>query len=285
MSPSASIRHVSDTARWVAVYRARETERPDALFHDPFARRLAGERGEEIARAISFRGNNDWPWVARTWLFDRIITDQIRQGVQIVVNLAAGLDVRPYRMALPSSLLWVEVDLPDILDYKEEILGAEKPVCKLERVRTDLADKNARRALLADLKTRANKALVLSEGLLIYLSNEQVGSLASDLAAVPAFQHWAVDLTSPALLEMIRKNTASQISEGAAQMQFAPDNGPQFFTAYGWTPVEINSLLKTAAKLKRLSFLYFLMSFLPEKPEKGSRPWGGVCLLKNKSIP
>ncbi|MGD0484992.1 MAG: hypothetical protein ABSB58_10150, partial [Gemmatimonadales bacterium] len=36
------IEHVSDTARWVAVHRAMESERPDALFRDPFARRLAG---------------------------------------------------------------------------------------------------------------------------------------------------------------------------------------------------------------------------------------------------
>jgi len=46
------IRNISDTARWVAVYRARETERADGLFRDPFARRLAGTRGEEIAAVI-----------------------------------------------------------------------------------------------------------------------------------------------------------------------------------------------------------------------------------------
>jgi O-methyltransferase involved in polyketide biosynthesis len=37
-----TIEHISDTARWVAFYRAMETERPDAIFRDPFARQLAG---------------------------------------------------------------------------------------------------------------------------------------------------------------------------------------------------------------------------------------------------
>ena len=46
------ISHISDTARWVAAYRARESERPDAIFHDPYARRLAGLQGEEIARVF-----------------------------------------------------------------------------------------------------------------------------------------------------------------------------------------------------------------------------------------
>ena len=51
---------ISDTARWAAVYRARETDRPDAVFRDPFAKRLAGERGEQIAAALPFSDQNSW---------------------------------------------------------------------------------------------------------------------------------------------------------------------------------------------------------------------------------
>jgi O-methyltransferase involved in polyketide biosynthesis len=89
------IHNISDTARWAAVYRARETERPDALFRDPFARRLAGERGEEIANAIAFSNKNTWSWIARTYLFDHFITQEIAGGCDLVINLAAGLDARP----------------------------------------------------------------------------------------------------------------------------------------------------------------------------------------------
>ena len=56
MSPTDElIRNVSDTAIWVAMYRAIESERPDALFNDPYARRLSGERGERIASTREFR--------------------------------------------------------------------------------------------------------------------------------------------------------------------------------------------------------------------------------------
>jgi hypothetical protein len=34
------------------VDRARETDRPDALFRDPFTRRLAATRGEHIAQKM-----------------------------------------------------------------------------------------------------------------------------------------------------------------------------------------------------------------------------------------
>ncbi len=43
-----SIENVSDTALWVAVYRAMETARPDAIFRDPYAERLAGDKGVKI---------------------------------------------------------------------------------------------------------------------------------------------------------------------------------------------------------------------------------------------
>ena len=101
----------------------------------------------------------------------------------MVVNLAAGLDARPYRMDLPRSLQWVEVDLPEILAHKEEILRNEKPVCALERVRLDLSNTSARRELFSELGRRANRVLVVAEGLLVYLTEEEVAALGRDLAA------------------------------------------------------------------------------------------------------
>ena len=166
------IRDITDTARWVAVYRARESERPDAVFRDPYARRLAGSRGEEIAQAQAFAEENQWPFIARTYLFDHFIEQEVRAGADLIVNLAAGLDARPYRMDLPSSLQWVEVDLPAILAYKEEALASEKPKCRLERVPLDLSDDVKRRLLFDRLGASAKRALVISEGLLVYLTEE-----------------------------------------------------------------------------------------------------------------
>ena len=123
------IRNISDTALWVAVFRARETERQDALFRDTFARKLAGERGEQIAKDMRQGMRHEWPYTARTVRFDQIVTEQIKQGTDMVINLAAGLDTRPYRMDLPSSLKWIEVDLPGMMDYKEEFLGKGTTLC------------------------------------------------------------------------------------------------------------------------------------------------------------
>jgi O-methyltransferase involved in polyketide biosynthesis len=95
------------------------------------------------------------------------VREQLKAGADMVVNLAAGVDTRPYRMDLPSSRLWVEVDLPDLLDYTEEVLRGESPRCRLERVRLDLSNRDARRAIFGERGARAKKALIVTEGLII----------------------------------------------------------------------------------------------------------------------
>src|SRR5712692_5550097 len=277
------IRNISDTARWAATYRAGETDRPDALFRDPFARRLAGARGEQIAQSMPFSQKSTWSWVMRTYLVDYFIAEQVQQGVDMVVNLAAGLDARPYRMALPASLKWIEVDLPEILTYKEGILANEKPVCALERIRTDLSDGSARGALFADLDRRAKRILILTEGLLIYLSAEEVAALAKDLAAGSHFQRWVLDLASPGLLRMMQRTTGKQLSQVGAPFKFAPAEGPAFFSPHGWEPIDVKGLLKTATRFKRPPFFLRLLGRLPEqKGPAGNRPWSGVCLFKKR---
>jgi methyltransferase (TIGR00027 family) len=275
------IRNVSDTARWVAVYRAQETERADAIFRDPFARRLAGERGEQIAKLMPLGSDNAWSMITRTFLIDQLINAEVQRGADLVINLAAGLDSRPYRMQLSSSLRWVEVDLPEILDYKEGILRDEKPVCLLEHVRLDLSDLSGRRELFARLGHSAKRALIITEGLMIYLTPEAAAELAADLAEPATFHSWIVDIASPGLLRMLRKRMAPQLRE-AAPFKFAPEEGPAFFTRYGWKPVEVQSLLKNAAQLKRLSFMLRLFALLPENEKsRRDRPWSGVCLFAN----
>jgi methyltransferase (TIGR00027 family) len=277
------VRDVSDTARWVAYFRARETQRADALFRDPFAERLAGEQGFRIANTLADGNKHEWAWVARTYLFDQFISRAIRNGADLVVNLAAGLDARPYRMELPDSIHWVEVDLPGIVSFKQDILSTETPRCRLERFSLDLSDLSARRKLFASLNHQAKKIAVASEGLLIYFTPEEVASLATDLAAEEQFSTWIIDLASPGQLKLMQRTMGRDLSDAGAEFKFGPGEGADFFLPYGWEPKDVQGLLKTAAQFKRSPAE--LSSLLPEpKRIVGNFPWTGVCLLEKRII-
>src|SRR5919201_3312507 len=146
LAPSTlPIEHISDTARWVAEYRAMETDRPDAIFRDPYARRLAGPKGAQIVDALTRGRQMAWAMIVRTAVFDEIILDRVRAGADLVLNLAAGLDARPWRLDLPPTLRWVDVDLPGILGHKVEMMKNERPRCVYEPVMLDLGDVDKRR--------------------------------------------------------------------------------------------------------------------------------------------
>ncbi len=268
------------------MYRAIETERADAVFRDPYARRLAGPRGQEISDAMRGAARAAWAFVARTFLFDQFVQQQVDAGVSLVVNLAAGLDTRPYRMALPPHLHWVEVDQPQLLAEKAALLVDSQPVCSVERIGMDLEADEPRRELLRRLAGSANNVLVLTEGLLAYLTEAQVGRLAGDLATQPTVRSWVLDLTSPRLMAIIQKDWGRHLKEGGARLCFAPESGPAFFSPFGWHAVDVRSTLTTAARLNRLPLF---LRFLARLPAAGRfhprRPWSGTCLMGRAPSP
>ena len=247
-----TIEHVSDTARWVAVYRAMETERSDAIFKDPFARRLAGDRGHAIVDQMKQGRSMAWAMITRTASFDEMILDIIkRESVDLVVNLACGLDARAWRLAVPRDLHWVDVDFPVVIDYKTEVMKDERPVCRYDAISADLTDDEARSALFARLGRDAKRALVISEGLLIYLTPEQVTALAKDLHAQASFRWWLIDLASPRLLQMMTKMWGKSVTGGNAPFLFAPEEGTGYFLPLGWRERAFRSQMQEAARLDR----------------------------------
>ncbi|HEV2388620.1 MAG TPA: SAM-dependent methyltransferase [Candidatus Acidoferrales bacterium] len=280
------LRSVGDTAFWMAYYRALETERADALFRDACARRLAGERGERIYRHMRWAKSGESPMVVRTAVFDEMIADVVkRSGIDLVLNLAAGLDARPYRLPLPPTLLWVEADLPEIIDYKGKELEKEKAACQVERVGIDLRDRGERRLLLTGLNHRSARALIVTEGLLVYLAPEEVAALAGDLHSMAGFGFWLTDLGSPKVLQRSNRLWGKHLRTAGAPFRFGPAEGTDFFRPYGWREAESRWLLPEARRLKRPLPMDWLIRFwaivMPRCTARVMKQWrSGVVLLE-----
>lgn len=245
------INQVSDTAFMAAAYRAQESRRPDALFHDPLAAVLAGDRGRKIIDNLprkAFVGG--WSVVIRTRIIDDFIQGAIANGVDTVLNLGAGLDTRPYRMELPESLHWIEVDYPHVIEFKEARLAEETPRCRLDRVPLDLADVDARRRLLDEIATQSQNILVLTEAVTPYLSEQAVASLGTDLRSRESIRYWAVDYFSPAAYEY-RRRSGMSTSMAKAPFLFEPEDYFGFFARIGWTPQETRYFAIEGERLRR----------------------------------
>jgi methyltransferase (TIGR00027 family) len=244
------LQSVSDTAFWMAYYRALESARPDALIHDPYARYLAGERGEQLVQHLTKGRGMTWP-ILRTVCFDELILRQVAQGIDTVLNLAAGLDARPYRLRLPTSLHWIEIDLPEVIAYKEEKLAGVAPACRLQRVAAHLSQPDLRQSLFAEINTASIRVLALTEGLLTYLTAEEVASLAIDLCSQSRFAYWIADLAAPFIVARMKKHLGKDLRTANADMYFAPAEGPEFFRPHGWKLLEFRDFLDEGRRLNR----------------------------------
>jgi len=277
------ISHISDTARWVAAYRARESERPDALFHDPYARRLAGLQGEEIARVFRNTRRIQSAVVVRTRVLDEMITEIVRrEGIDLVLNLAAGLDTRAWRVELPADLRWIEVDLPILIAFKRGELSGETPHCRVEWVTLDLADLDARRAFLSSATRDARRGLVVTEGLLMYLSAEDVAALAEDLSATPTLVSWVFDQISPRVQAMLTRSDGRLLAAGGSALRFAPPEGIRFFERYGWRERQYRDTIEEGLRLGRPmpgTALWRLLSTLSTWVRDEGRRMGGMVEL------
>ena len=246
---NVTIENVSDTAFWVAHYRGVEGKQKSPLFEDPLAAVLAGERGRRIAESMPRPFITAWVISVRTRLIDDLIRGCLARGVDTVLNLGAGLDTRAYRMDLPSTLQWIEADYPAMIEYKERLLAKETPRFQLTRVKCDLANDAERRALLANANAKSGKMLVLTEGVIPYLTNDQVGTLADDLRVLDHAAFWIVDYFSSEVLKF-RHRTMSKKTENAPFL-FQPADWTEFFRQHRWSCEKMLYLGEQAERLQR----------------------------------
>src|SRR3974390_1902788 len=116
MSPTqGEITHVSDTALMVAAARAVEFESEDAFVRDPFAARLAGERGMAMLGALLYPEIMRFGIAARSRFLDELLLEALAaQPIATVLSVGCGLDTRPWRLDLPDQLRWIEIDFPEM---------------------------------------------------------------------------------------------------------------------------------------------------------------------------
>ncbi len=209
---------VGTTAVMVAAARAVETDRPDPLIRDPYAKLLVTNAGAGVLweamldpamvakveaidaeTAATVQHMRSYQAV-RTNFFDTYFNNAIADGIRQIVILASGLDSRAYRLNWPAGTTVYEIDQPQVLAYKSETLAENgvTPSADRREVPIDLRQ-DWPAALRAAGFDPAARTAWLAEGLLMYLPADaqdrlftQIGELSpggSRIAAETAGNH------------------------------------------------------------------------------------------------
>lgn len=245
------IEQLADTALLTAYARAVESDRVDALFRDTHARQLAGARGAALADDCAALQTMVDSIACRTAVFDELIMQIIREErVDLVVSLAAGLDMRPWRLPVPRELRWIDIDRPSVLEHKRShLLGCEAYCCYGQQP-ADITNAGELDRALAGIDS-AQGALFVSEGLLVYMSDAEVATLAARLRDATSTAWWITDLAGPRALGMMT-SAWGQVLQGAS-FQFAPSDSEAFFQRVGWEEAEFRSSHEEGRRLGRVT--------------------------------
>jgi methyltransferase (TIGR00027 family) len=187
---------VGETALGAAEMRAEESLRPDRLFDDPYALAFVAAAPPIFPDLPSVA---DDPGIAalkeafctdvviRTRFYDEYVTKACAAGCRQVVLLAAGLDARAYRLNLPNDVQVFELDLPEVLAFKNRVLADHRarPRCARVAIGVDLREGWAAQLRRAGFDADATTAW-LAEGILAYLSNHDAERLLGTIVELSA---------------------------------------------------------------------------------------------------
>src|SRR3954454_21312242 len=237
---------VPKTALGVARIRARESQRPDRLFEDPYAADFVaampdayaadGERSD-AARAVGARIAVQV--VVRTRFYDDYLLAATRDGIRQVVLLASGLDTRAFRLPWPDGTSLFEIDLPEMLAFKDEVLGRRdaQPTCARTAFSADLTG-DWRAALVAAGSDTSQPTAWLVEGLLVYLTHDDAARLLDTVGGLCApGSRLSSELGRGArqLAQIANARAATGGSEAVALWQGGIEDLPVWLSDHGWS--------------------------------------------------
>ncbi|MFX1464707.1 MAG: class I SAM-dependent methyltransferase [Promethearchaeota archaeon] len=228
------------TARLMAYYRAIENKKDHPLIVDPYAEHLAGDLSLYLNEHVRY-SEMDYPIVRAYYIEEKLLTPWCNtHEISQIILLGAGLDTRAYRFEplQTNSHIIFEVDFPNVIDYKEEFLRNEKPLCDLVRLSLDLSKADWTSNLIKSGFSSDIPTFWVSEGFVYYIEREEFASLLKKVAELSSNNSQIfVDI-----LQHSRWFPFSQPFEGEMKDPFSKHikwgldirSLPSFFAKTGW---------------------------------------------------
>ncbi|PTR32275.1 methyltransferase (TIGR00027 family) [Rhodococcus sp. OK519] len=233
-------RGVGATAVFVAAARALETARDDRLFDDTWAGEFVRRSGWSPPTEQMDDGMREvlTAWVAaRTKFLDDFVLGAV----------GAGLDTRAFRLPWTRPVTVYELDTPDMVGFKSEVLGDAAP----EAATRVVVPIGLRDDWPAALRGRGFRPEVptawILEGLLMYLPDDAVDGLMTrvgELSAPGSAVGATITNVDPAAVmndSPLFQNSPISREEWLAMLRSTgPEDPVTWFDSYGWRAIAVS---------------------------------------------
>ncbi len=257
---------VSQTALWTAWVREQEGKKARPLLEDPLASHLLRDQDRAFAASLEKKARAADAIVLRhAWMDQELFRLVVTEGSRAVMEMGCGLSTRPWRIAWPGNLHWVDGDDGALLALKQERMGDVTPRCIYRALPIDLRSpealaEQARQVarLNRDAGASAGPVFVL-EGVLPYLAEDEVRSLLRALRTAAPGCFVVCDVVSPWFISRVGAGVGRATGEVGAPLQFSTADPARFFAGEGYTSLRTVSLVDAG----RASGRWPLLKWLP----------------------
>ena len=266
---STAIQPLALTAFYCCALRAKDAASARPVCGDDLAARFIDD--ETLARlqpVLGFRGpaaSN----VARHRIIDDIIRSALARNRALrIIVLGAGLDTRAFRI---EGGQWWEFDDAALFAFKETRLPAHTAPNTLTRTPVDFG-----RAQLHDYLAPLageDEALVVLEGVSMYLPNATLEQTAATVRAVLPRASIVCDLMSPAFRERFSGGLRRELGRLGAHFASNPNHPRLAFEGAGYRAQDVVSIVERAREAGSLRIPRWLLNTLLRELRDGYAVW------------
>ena len=191
--------------------KAVQSQWKNPIFRDPWAEEAMRHIDYDMSKTL--KGVSSWGmWkeigctviATRAATFDLLTTRYLADHPDAtVLHVGCGMDSRVFRVGPPASVQWFDVDYPDVVDLRRKLLP-ERDAAATGRYHLIGAPLEDLRWL--DDVPRDRPALLIAEGVLMYLSEAEVKALLNAVAGRFPGGQMIFDVVHPMILKQVGSN-------------------------------------------------------------------------------
>ena len=252
---------LSDTAETMlqSFYaRAQYSLSPKHKFYDAKAVEIVNKIDYDFSKAEKDRTMSGGV-LARTIVFDELVGDFITQNPDCtVVNIACGLDTRAYRMD-NGKLRWYNLDLPEVIELRDQLFEETGRISTIGRSALDSS--------WTDKVEAQGAALFIIEGLTMYLTAEEVGTLLGIIR--DNFDHAMVMMECISPVWIARQGVEKSIAETGAKFRWGANSFDELGSiGNGFHKVKDDNILRGMAVIQPIYHIFSKLSLAKKITQK-----------------
>lgn len=240
---------ISTTAFWTVGVRMIDAKSADPICGDNLAHVFDGEEVSKALGHFESLSTSARNIVTRHYIIDELMKEIIsnNEDVQIIL-LGAGFDTRPFRVRGGE---WFEIDEHKIIALKEKYLPSASCGNKLTRISCSFADTTTE-SVLRSIEPRED-ALIIIEGVLMYLDSIQVGQLFHDIGSTIPSARIICDVVTESFYRKDLQPVQSAATALSSPFLFTPASPEKYFIDQGYNLITSYSIAGMLAKLELTS--------------------------------